>query len=346
MTIDDALREAASGSGSSALVTVAKVTGSAPRSPGSRMAVRSDGTTVGTVGGGLPEARARAEALACMAEGRFATVRIDMTGEKAAGSELICGGVAEMWIEPLTDRSRYAAAVAAVDRGEAVVLASSAASGCVAVLARDGAALAGSLVGLDQEAVSRARTSGLCAPGPADGLLYAPVEGPERLLILGGGHVGLALARAAAGLSFRTAVADPRPEYSSPGRFPEGTECITASFAEAIGGFAFGPSTYVVIVSPGHLGDLECARAILAKECRYAGLIGSRRKCRLLIEELVAGGIPRERAEALRAPIGLDIGAETPEEIAVSIIAEMVAVRRRAPSLGWMDEDRRRRRAT
>jgi xanthine dehydrogenase accessory factor len=310
------------------------------------MAVRPDGTIVGTVGGALPEARPRAEALACIAEGRAATVRIDMTGEKASGAELICGGVAEMWIELLTDRSTYAAAVAAVDRGEAVVNASSASLGCVAVLARDGAAIAGSGGGLDQAAVSRARASGLCELGAADGLLYSPAEGRERLLILGGGHVGLALARAASGLSFRTTVVDPRSEYSSPSRFPDGVECLTSSYAEAIGAFPFGPSTYVVIVSPGHLGDLECARAILRMECRYAGLIGSRRKCRLLIEELVAGGIAREQAETLHAPIGLDIAAETPEEIAVSILAEMVAVRRKAPSLGWMDEDRKRRRAT
>jgi xanthine dehydrogenase accessory factor len=312
------------------------------------MAVRRDGTIVGTVGGGQPEARAREEARACIAEGRHASIRVEMRGAEAAGPELICGGLVEIWIEFLagTASSRlYSAAAAAVDRGVAVVIASSAGAGCVAVLGDDGRVLAGSGKGLDPSAVSRARESGLPVLS-GDGLLYAPVEGPDRLLVLGGGHVGLALAQAADALSFKTTVADPRPEYSDPLRFPSGVECLNLEFSEAIEGFPFGPSAYVVIVSPGHLGDLECARAVLTKEYRYAGFIGSRRKCRMIIEELIAEGLSREKAEALRAPIGLDIGAETPEEIAVAIAAELIAVRRNSVSLAWIDADRKRRRAT
>jgi xanthine dehydrogenase accessory factor len=346
MTIDDALRSLAAESG--ALVTVASVSGSTPRGAGSRMLVRRDGTSVGTVGGGLPEARAREAALACMAGDPRAVLRVDMRGSDAAGIELICGVVAEMWIEALPDgpRSPYALVAAAVDRGESLVIASSAREGCVAVLGAGGVALAGRAEGLDEGAVSRARESGIPLVSELDGLLYAPVEPQDRLLILGGGHVGLALARAATALSFTVRVADPRAEFSDPARFPEGVECRRASFAEAIADFPFGPTAYVVIVSPGHLGDLECARAVLGKTYRYAGLIGSRRKCRMLIEELVSEGFPREKAEALRAPIGLDIGAETPEEIAVAIAAELIAVRKNSSSLAWIDEDRKRRRAT
>jgi len=331
MTIDDALREAASASGAIALITVAGASGSTPRSAGSRMALLPDGSTVGSVGGGLPEARALEEARACLAAGRNGSLAVEMTGSEAKGADLICGGVAELWIEVVRlgsmARACYAAAVAAVDRGERAVLACSEREGCVAVLDGRGRTIAGGTEG-------------------REGLHYWPIEGPDRLLILGGGHVGLALARVAAALSFRTTVADPRPEYSEAARFPRSVECLTAEFATAIGAFPFGPSTYVVIVSPGHLGDLECARAVLAREYRYAGLIGSRRKCRMLIEALVAEGLERERVESLRAPIGLDIGAETPEEIAVAIAAELVAVRRNSASLSWIDEDRKRRRAT
>jgi xanthine dehydrogenase accessory factor len=344
MTIDAALRDVSSSTGPLALVTVAKVSGSAPRHEGSRMAVRPDGTIIGTVGGGKPEARASQEALTCLASGVNATLSVDMTGAEATGADLICGGVAEMWIELVEDRSLYAAAAAAIERGESVVIASSARSGCIAVVGEDGSLLAGSARGLDEEALSRGRESGLVQFG-ADALLYSPVEPPDLLLILGGGHVGLALARASIGLSFRTTVADPRPEFADPSRFPPEVKCLRAGFAEAIEGFRFGPSTYVVIVSPGHLGDLECARAVLSKEYRYAGFIGSRRKSRMLIEELVAEGFDREKAEALRAPIGLDIGAETPEEIAVAIVAEIIAVRRNAPSMAGVDAERKRRRA-
>lgn len=263
-----------------------------------------------------------------------------MTGTEATGADLICGGVAELWIEVVGDRVPYAAALAAVERGETVVIVASAEKGCLAVL---GAEAGGAY---DAAALDLARRSGRCVLGEADGLLYSPLEPAERLLILGGGHVGQALARVAASLSFLVTVADPRPEYSSPARFPAGVDCLNKGFVEAIELFPSGQSSYVVVVSPGHLGDLDCARALLRGEYRYVGLIGSRRKSRMLLEELVAEGFPRAKAEALRMPIGLSIGAETPEEIAVAIAAEMIALRHQAQSLGWIDEDRLRRRAT
>jgi xanthine dehydrogenase accessory factor len=356
MIVDDALRELVSGSGPVALVTLARASGSTPRDSGSRMLVRPDGSIVGTVGGGKPEARARERALELLRmvgaerrEARCATLHIEMTGSSATGVDLICGGTADMWLELVEDRSLYAAALEAVDRGEAVVLAASAGEGCLALLSPGGEVLArasGARAAFDRAAATSAASSGLCALGESDGLLYAPVEPPERLLILGGGHVGLALARIAQGLSFRPTVADPRPEYSEPSRFPSGVECLRAGFAEAIGAFPAGPSVYAVVVSPGHLGDLECARALMAREYRYVGVIGSRRKTRMIIDALISEGFDRGKAEALRMPIGLDIGAQTPGEIAISIAAEMIAVRRGSASLKNIDLDRLQRRAT
>ena len=346
MTMDAALREVASGRGEVALVTVADVRGSAPRHSGSRMAVRADLSIVGTVGGGKGEAEAREAALACLAAGRPSVLRVEMAGVEAKGVDLICGGVSTMWIRPIVDRSFYASALAAVDRGEAVVLVESAEAGCLAVVGEKGEAIAGSAGAPDAAALERARETGLCAMSGTDGLLYSPYEPSELLLILGGGHVGRALARVAVDLSFLVTVVDPRPEYSGSGRFPAGVACLTSGFAEAIASFPFGKRTYAVVVSPGHLGDLECAKAILAREYRYAGLIGSRRKARMLVDELIAEGFPREKAEALRAPIGLAIGAETPEEIAISIASELIAARHEAPFLAEVDEERRRRRSS
>jgi xanthine dehydrogenase accessory factor len=353
MKLDAALREAALSS-PLALVTLASASGSTPRSAGTRMAVRPDGSIVGTVGGGLPEARAITEALDCLSSGGNSSIKVEMNGAEATGVDLICGGVAELWIEvlvgPSPARACYEAAARAIDRGESVLLVSSKSGGCLAALDRVGASLGPSAGpeprGLDELAIRLARESGQTLINPSDGLLYSRLEGPDRLLILGGGHVGLALAKIASSLSFRTTVADPRPEYSDPARFPEGVECRNESYAEAIERFRSGNSAYVVIVSPGHIGDLECARAVVAKDYRYAGMIGSRRKSRMLIEELVAEGCPREKAEGLRAPIGADIGAETPEEIAVSIAAELVASRRGSDALGRFDEERRKRRTS
>jgi xanthine dehydrogenase accessory factor len=321
VTIDAALRAAAAaardglpgkeaGRPRAALVTVAAASGSTPRGPGSRMLVREGGGIVGTVGGGLPEARAIEAALRAIAEGAPASLVVEMTGAEARGSDLICGGSSEMWIEPLTEAARgsYAAAVAAVDRGERVVIAASPSEGIVAV---------------------EPAPEGSGEPFiDAEGLLRCPVEPAERLLVLGGGHVGLALARVASGLGFSVTVADPRPEFSDPSRFPEAVACLREDFARAIGRFAPRARDYAVVVSPGHLGDLECARALLGFELRYLGIIGSRRKAALLIEALIEEGFDRARVDSIRLPIGLDIGAETPEEIAVSIAAELVAVRR------------------
>jgi xanthine dehydrogenase accessory factor len=370
MTIDAALRAAAAAEARAALVTIAAAAGSTPRGPGSRMLVREGGGIVGTVGGGLPEARAIEAALAAMAEGKPRSLVVEMTGAEARGAQLICGGTAEIWIEPLTKASRgiYAAAAAAIDRGEDVVIVASEAAGAVAAIGRSGsvgaAAAHGAVAALgtaaahgagaaaegaparvpDQAAVARALETGECAPRGADGLIYCPVGPAERLLVLGGGHVGLALARVAVDLGFSVTVADPRPEFSDPARFPETVSCRRSDFARAVEDFAPARRDYAVVVSPGHLGDLECARALLRFDLRYLGIIGSRRKAAMLLQALAEEGFDHGRVESIRVPIGLDIGAQTPEEIAVSIAAELVAARRGSAALAQADADRKTRR--
>jgi xanthine dehydrogenase accessory factor len=351
MILDAALREAGSGEGPIALVTLAKVSGSTPREAGSRMAVHPDGEIVGTVGGGKPEAQAREAALALLAAkaggGEAPSVsklHVEMTGADAKGVDLICGGIADIWIEVLEDRRLYSSALELIDRGERLVLVSSSEAGSIA-LVEGGAIEAGRFPPrLDGGALAKALSAGLCVLGESDGLLYSSIEPPEKLLILGGGHVGRAVAEVAMRLSFAVSVADPRPEYSDPARFPAGVDCRKADFVETIERFPQGEASYVVVVSPGHLGDLDCARVLIRGKYRYVGIIGSKRKSRMIIETLVGEGAPRDRAEALRMPIGLDIGALTPEEIAVAVAAELIAVRHDSPALAWIDADRERRR--
>jgi xanthine dehydrogenase accessory factor len=333
MIIDAALRAVVSetngpsaGSIPAALVTIVRAEGSTPRGPGSRMLVREDGSIVGTVGGGLPEALAIEAARAAITEGGPRVLVVDMNGAEAKGVDLICGGSAELWIEPLSVGAAaiYTEAVKAVDRGERVLLVVSSSAGIVAV--------------------EPAPTS-FDEPGIDDqGLFRCPVEAAERLLVLGGGHVGLALSRIAVGLDFSVTVVDPRVEFSDPSRFPESVTCIRADFVDAIERFAPRARDYAVVVSPGHLGDLDCARALLGFNCRYIGVIGSRRKAAMILGALIDEGFDRTRVEAIRLPIGLDIGAQTPEEIAVAIAAELVAVRREAVTRAQADADRSRRR--
>jgi len=321
MTIDVALRAAAGGPVAAApvraaLATIVRASGSTPRGPGSRMLVRADGSILGTVGGGQPEARAIEAALAAIAASEPdaaagpRVLAVEMAGAEAKGAELICGGSAEIWIEPLTPAARglYAAAVAAIDRGERTLIIASAAKGVVSVEAAPEGPIEAAIDG--------------------QGLFRCPVEAAERLLILGGGHVGLALSRIAVDLGFSVRVADPRPEFSGRERFPEAVSCLRSDFVAAIELFAPGARDYAVVVSPGHLGDLDCARALLRFDCRYLGVIGSRRKAAMILGALIDEGFDRAKVDSIRLPIGLDIGAETPEEIAVAIAAELVAVRR------------------
>lgn len=350
----DIVKAIVASGGGCALITVVGVQGSVPRHVGSKMAVMRDGSTAGTVGGGILEARAVEKAAACIADSRSDRLEVELTGAEALGSVPVCGGVAVLWIEYVADAAPFATAAERLEAGKTAVLASSLSSGSPALAAvfdAHGALLASGALpgdrsgGADPSAAVRAAASGQAALSEADGVFYDPVLPPERLLVLGGGHVGRAVARLADGLGFRVTVGDPRAEFAEPARFPKAVECIEGSFEKIIAGFPFGPSTYALVVSPGHLSDIECARSLLQREYRWAGVIGSRRKVRMILEQLASEGFDGSKVETLAAPVGLDIGAETPEEIAVSILAEMIAVRRSSPALASIAADRRRRRS-
>ena len=163
-------------------------------------------------------------------------------------------------------------------------------------------------------------------------VLVEVLQAGERLLICGGGHIGLALARMGAELGFRVTVADPRKEYSGADRFPAGVEVLRA---RPSGGKVLGlvdADTYVVILTHSHAIDKDALRALAPSAARYVGMIGSRGKVRSILTELVGEGMERRHLRRVHAPIGIDLGAETPAEIAVAILAEIVHVRRRGAS--------------
>jgi xanthine dehydrogenase accessory factor len=164
----------------------------------------------------------------------------------------------------------------------------------------------------------------------AAGTFCDPLLPEEKLLILGGGHVAKALAGMAPALGFTVTVVDDRPEFIRQDRFPEGVRALQSAFEPAVAEFPFDAATCAVIMTRGHLLDLACVRAVLKRPYRYAGFMGSARKTRLILEQLEKDGCDPARVAALWAPIGLDIGAETPAELAVAILAELVAVRRNA----------------
>ncbi|QFG02554.1 XdhC family protein [Tepidiforma bonchosmolovskayae] len=154
------------------------------------------------------------------------------------------------------------------------------------------------------------------------------VESRPTFLVVGAGHIGRALARLANFLGYRVAVIDDRPDFADPALIPEADEVICDDFEAALERFPIGPSTTIVLVTRGHKQDELSLRKCLGRGAAYLGMIGSRRRTTAVLDHLRAEGFPEAELDRVRTPIGLDIGAETPEEIAVSIVAEVILLRR------------------
>ncbi|MGB9887062.1 MAG: XdhC family protein [Moorellales bacterium] len=174
------------------------------------------------------------------------------------------------------------------------------------------------------------------------GTIYAePVETPPEVLILGAGYVGQALARVMSVLRYPTTVVDDRPEFASQERLPS-CRVICGEFEKVLADYPVGPRTFVVIVTRGHRSDYACLRALINRPTAYLGMIGSKRKVETVFEELRKEGVTEEDLSRVYAPIGLDIGARTPEEIAVSIAAQIILANRRSRGEGldpnWLEK--------
>jgi len=153
-------------------------------------------------------------------------------------------------------------------------------------------------------------------------------EPPATLVIVGGGHIGKALATIGDLCGFAVVVVDDRPDYANPERFPEADRVICGDFAEVLGELAIDANTYIVTVTRGHKHDEISLRQVAGSAAAYVGMIGSKRRVGAVLQHLIDEGLDEEAVRRVHTPIGLDIGAETPEEIAVAIMAEVVQVRR------------------
>jgi xanthine dehydrogenase accessory factor len=155
-----------------------------------------------------------------------------------------------------------------------------------------------------------------------------PLEATPHLYVIGAGHVGYHLAKLAHTIGFKIHVLDDREKFASRDRFPEAVEVTVDSIPEWLHQAVIPTSAYVVVVTRGHTHDLDALRSLAARDLRYLGLIGSKAKVKRIYDALLAEGMPPECLQRVHAPVGLDIGAVTPEEIAVAILAELIAVRR------------------
>ena len=338
MTLD-VLREAArlAERGESAgLATIVATRGSTPQKVGARLLARDGHRLAGTLGGGAVEAETIREATLAAAGGPPALREYALsTGVDEWG--LACGGTMLVFVEQLdrlalgwlrraleaTEGRDPVAVVTLLDGEEAGVRLLVMQGETVGALSQAALTAAATDLGtrvLEQEAPELGAVEGV--------RLYAePFGAPPALIVVGAGHVGKALAGLARGLGVSVTVVDDRPEYASRERFPEADRVVAAPVGEALGWLPIGPATAIVVAMRNQDLDYEATAGALRTPARYVGLMGARRKAILVTERLVADGFPIERIRALRAPIGLDIGARAPEEIAVSILAEWLMVR-------------------
>lgn len=294
-----------------ALLTVAEELGSAPGAPGFKMGVGADGALCGTVGGGDVEHRlvedARALLRAPPEPGRARTfIHHPGTGSGDEPSGMICGGGQTVLVRIC--RGGDLPALDAWSRGD---------RGCL-IIEPGGLRFE---PGAHRPAAVRFERRG-------DGWIYEEIVGVwDTVHIVGGGHVGRALARLLAGLNFRVDVIDPRPEAAAELAGTPGVVCRARPYAEGAAEIPGGDDRYVVIVTPGHAADYEALRAVIRKPLRYLALVGSAGKARVLRERMAQDGIEPSRGDRLRVPAGLPIGSRTAAEIAVSIAAEIIACR-------------------
>ncbi|AOT71472.1 XdhC family protein [Geosporobacter ferrireducens] len=179
--------------------------------------------------------------------------------------------------------------------------------------------------------------------------LMEPYFPEPRLIVLGGGHIAKPLVEFGARLGFLVTVIDDRPSFANEGRFPDAERVICESFERCFDLLSVNESAYVVIVTRGHRHDLDCLRQVLKYRTAYIGMIGSKRRVKSVKEQLLGEGYSQEQLNKVNAPIGLDIGAVTPDEIAISIIAQVIGYRRltgaasgnaSASKINWPELDR------
>ncbi len=338
-----ALAEAIAEDGRAALGTVVATRGSTPQKVGAKLLIRADGqSSSGTLGGGCVEAQVWQDAIRALASGQPHFARYELTDDYAGDNGMVCGGamdiLVDIWPAADLELAQRVADELAVGRT------------CLLTTIVEGDGVGGKRLSggagderwamarnfsLPHEAVDEAQPTPHLKSLPATSdqrpatIFHEPLGAQAALIIVGAGHVAQTLCQLASFAGFAVTVVDNRERFASAERFPTAAQVLAADIDATLPHLPIGPHTYIVIVTRGHQFDEGALRLVVNSPAAYIGMIGSRRKVLLVYQRMVADGYDPALLRRIYAPLGLEIGAETVEEIAVSIVAELIKVRRR-----------------
>ncbi len=323
-----------------AVATVVRVAGSAPRPEGSRFLVSSTGEMYGSVSGGCVENDVYLHATAVLEGADPLLVTYGIADEEAFEVGLACGGTIQVFVERMGSEA-HAATADLVRRGESGSLATvvaGPAAGSGALIDESGAVVAGSVpaeieADVCADAVRLADTEQAITLGYGDhDVFIETVVPPPMLIIWGADEVAISLSAMARRAGFRVTVCDPRPAFTKPERFPDAERVVVGWPGDVAGTVPIDHRTYVVSLTHDARVEDPLLPLLLASPARYIGAMGSRRTHAKRVERLSSEGWDTAATDRIHGPVGLDIGAERPAEVAVSVLAEMITVRYRSGS--------------
>ncbi|MDF1594115.1 MAG: XdhC family protein [Desulfobacterales bacterium] len=323
--------------------------GSAPRSIGTKCIILENGEILGTIGGGALEYQVIEKAQSVFKTGKSATIHFQLTGEDVAETDMLCGGIVDVFLEPMFPDNQVVRDVFGRTRDLVIT---GKAKGKLLTLIADGI----SRDRPDRHALMIKDGSGVQVIGripggldvgteklfagntpelkrfPIEGvsIFMEPIQSADVLYIFGAGHISTFLSPLAKRVGFGVVVIDDRGEFANAKRFPDADEIMVVPLSQSFDRISVTPSSYIAIITRGHIHDHAVLKEALKHEPAYIGMIGSKRKREVIYQALIKEGASKATLQQVHSPIGLAIGAETPEEIAVSIVAELIQERERS----------------
>jgi len=332
------------------LSTIIKQAGPSPRGIGAKCLLTKDGTLLGTIGGGRLEAQVIEKASQVLKSGVPAIMSFHLKGTDVEGTDMLCGGNVDVFLIPVSPEdagrlSLFEAVLKVLRRGGAGLIATivdpetwQGEKAPMLFLTREGDQ-AGSMPGYPELETELKNSAGqllgqripkirrFSIKGRSLNVFLEPIISNPVLFIFGGGHVSQQIVPLAARVGFNVTVIDDREDFADPRLFPDAQEVVQQRFKVVMDSLPVDSSSFLVIVTRGHSYDKDVLAQALKTNARYVGMIGSRRKREIIYQKLLEEGFTRDDLARVHSPIGLSIGAETPAEIAVSIVAELIQER-------------------